>query len=144
MKLKAKQKIVALCAIGMITIGGVGTTFANNHDNTGFSFSFHGLNEPHYTLGRKKTDKSGCFMKCTSISDDSHYHAKVVANIEGGRHVDVSRGHVYKFVEGRKRTMTNYVYEDGYRAAAIEAHAGPHPFKTVNASGVWSPDKYHR
>lgn len=140
MKQKTKQKIMALCAMGMMTIGSVGVSFANNHQDSSYTFNFGTLNGARYTDGRKKEDASKSYMKCNTMTSGYTYKAKVVANIGGGERKDVGSPS-YTFSSGTIKKMTNYVFEKGYRAAAIKATAGIN-VKNTRATGVWSPDSY--
>ncbi|MEG1411496.1 MAG: hypothetical protein RSD36_16780 [Terrisporobacter sp.] len=140
MKLKTKQKIIALCAMGMITIGSAGVSFANNHNDSTYTFNFGTLNGSRYTDGRKKEDASKSYMNCKTMTSGYSYKAKVQANIGGGERKDVGSPS-YTFVTGTTRRMTNYVLEKGYRAATIKANSGINT-KDTRATGVWSPDSY--
>lgn len=141
MKLKKiGKKIVMLGAIGMICVGGILPVFANNYHDTSYVFNFGKLNGARYTDGRKKEDASSSYMNCQRITPGYSYTASVVASIGKDVYKEVG-SESYDFVSGTKKSMSNYVVERGYRAAAIKAKSGINS-KDVTASGLWSPDKY--
>ena len=133
MKNKVVKKLTALVMSAMV-IGSIGvvTAEASNWVDSNYSYDFS--TKPDRTPVREKQDASSCYMSCYYAQGT--YKAQVVS-VVNGLNVDCAGGNYYTFRTGTTHYLTNYVYENGYRNAAIFAipeDAG----KT--ATGVWSPD----
>ncbi len=129
---------LALCAATLLSIGGVNTYAAGNYYDTGFSFTFENMQAR--TSTRSKLDSTSSYMYCQTMPSGRSYTAHVVAlsSKNSKKYIDVSRGHTYKFVKGRRHKMVNFVRESGFSYAAIAAN--PDYANKFSATGVWSPD----
>lgn len=133
---KCISKMIVMATILMMCY--VIPVMASNYSDTTYSFYFkteaHGAS---YTEAREKQDDTSVYMKCDSTTYS--YTAFVVGlHDKYGIMYDVSEGHSYTFNSGTVRKMINYVYEKGYKYAAIFAERNYS--YNYSASGVWSPD----
>ena len=126
--------VVAMVAMMLFSVAAI-TASANNHKDTDYSYSLTGGD--HYkTSFCIKEDNSSCYMYCKKSTGT--YDACVYTGPKlGGCAIDASGGYHYRFKQGQKRFMYNYVNEMGYEVCAI--FATTYNNGTV-ASGVWSPD----
>ena len=129
--------LVLFFAVTSVQLG-MNRVNANNHKDTKFNFYFH--NYFDHTEGRKKTDDSSSYMKCTELRDNASYSAYVYGSNEttGNFAEDVSHGYHYLFKRGTKYYMRNWVYEENLKYAVIYANQSI-PFPTFT-KGFWSPD----
>ena len=127
--------VVTLATAGMITAG------ANNHTDTVYDFTFSPSGHIGFiqtTEKRPKQDASSAYMKCNTAPYSCI--ARVYGyNWYGENMTDCSRGTLYEFRAGTTHYMKNWVYEDGFTYAAIQARTS-NESSTHSASGVWSPD----
>ncbi len=133
----SRMLVSVLTVVSVLQIGAVATNAAGNYKDTAFEFDFCG--EHKFTEFRDKEDNTSSYMKCNSCTSGTSYTAHVVGlDLYAAGIFDASRGHVYVFTEGTTCKLINYVYEDGYEYAAIEA--APNYLYEFSASGLWSPD----
>lgn len=110
-------KTVILSAV-MLAMFGHGMTSAMAGDSHTFDFNFTGNGYWDVTEAVAKNNASYVSMKCTYAEvQGSCYDAVVVAY--PGEAQCCPRA--YRFYEDTYQLMTNYVYEQGYRMAGIDA-----------------------
>jgi hypothetical protein len=137
-----KKRIVgfALCLALAFSMMGSGFAYANNHEDTWFSFYFSGVSLDH-TGARAKTDYTSSWMEVINITTSRHYIASVQARAYEGSNVDIDVGsRAYTFGSGTATYMINLVKEKGYDWAGIRAAPSGSATGIFTASGWWSPD----
>ncbi|MDU6480897.1 MAG: DUF2712 domain-containing protein [Paeniclostridium sordellii] len=134
---KLGSKIMIPLAVGMILVGGVIPSFANNHSDTGFKFTY--TPRVQYTKGRAKTDYTSSWIKCDYMTPGWTACATVIAVDKEGNRRDVG-SKTYGFKSGSGMYLTNFVKERGYSIAEIASNAIAMSSGSYLARGVWSPD----
>lgn len=124
--------VMILCTIVMIA--GKSVSFANNYENSAFSFNF-GSN--CYTEVRYKSDTSKLYMQCTG--GIATYSAYAQACSAGGTVYKTYWNYGVTMSRGSTKYISSDVYEDGYRNTRILGAV----VSAGTASGVWSPDNYN-
>lgn len=133
-KLLTRICTAAMSLMMLVSVTAI-TASAKNYKDTTYSYSLDNV-EQSSTEFRKKEDNSSCYMYCKQ--SNGTYDAYVITGPEeGGCIIDISNGHHYRFQQGTKRYMFNYVNEGGYTICAIAAYTSTNG---LVASGLWSPD----
>lgn len=128
----------AFLVLSLMISAGVITVSANNHQDTGFTYSFSYIGQQDRTDYRDKTDATSSYMNCTGGA--GRYTAWVVGKNKFGSEVNMSGGSYYGFASGQSHYMSNYVYENyGGQSNCVAAIRGE-SLDGNTAFGVWSPD----
>lgn len=151
-----KKQIFAFLAVVFLSVSLLAVPAkANNYKDTSFYFSFSPDNIYQETEPRTKEDTSSAYMKCTD-SSTRYYLAWVVgdyddvefdASVNPNNSSDVRHYGICEGSEGQY--MINWVKEtanaNGWSSVQARIRAKRCiPSQDFDASGVWSPDNYHR
>lgn len=142
------KKVITFLSIMMLAFG-LTVTFVHAGDNTDKPYTYEFTSSAYHsyqrTEGRRKYDDSSLYMHYQS--GNIAYTAYAIGGYSSNTaynscHKDPSTGKTYAYIfyPGYKRYMYNYVQENGYTYAAIQAYttrAGG------TAKGVWSPDSVY-
>lgn len=125
-----------LLTVGCCSVfAGSTVALANNHSDSGWSFTLPRSQGNCYTGARLKTDKTSAYLKCNSVGKGGVRGWLQMAN---GQECGAPKRTVYR---GQSTKITNYAYEQHGRSnvrMAIES-SYTNPVR-ISASGVWSPD----
>ena len=136
-KSSIKSKVTMFISLGVLMAAMAMPVFANNYEDTRYSFDF-GNGYWQTTPERIKEDDTYVYMYCDSshTPGDSYYAWAWGYNSDTRSDFESSKR--YQFFNGTVYKMTNYIYEnDGDYAYVKARHAGSGVGKF---SGLWSPD----
>lgn len=127
-----KKKILTIALSGLLLISSGAITFANNHDDTGFSFYF--TRSPISTEKREKQDKSSSYVKVESGKNLSN---GVTMKMVGGNYQNVGSSTRTFYGPGSAK-LTQYTKEWNINDTRLQGSRVRNNYMTV--FGLWSPD----
>ena len=161
MKKRTFLKRVGMIALtAAITGAALAPNFAmaNNSDDSVWEVHWEGTPSAGFlsSVGRKKEDNSYVYVKSTSVVSTAYnttttlpidvtaYGAKTNMKTSTTNYKNVSyngkKSMTYRLLPGTSCLLSNYIYEAGYRSAAIYYEPTSIYSTYVTYSGVWSPD----
>lgn len=137
-----RRKIAsAIAVVFILTLSMANWCMAeNNYHDTPYTYKFSNYT-PYagwHTQPRPKLDYSSSYMSCTASSGLTYTAWVSAATSNSDVFVANVGSPTYKFYAGYTTYMINYVRENGYSHAAIEAR--PDSAGSYTAEGLWSPD----